>query len=272
MPKFDNDNLGTRMKSYEKMFGGQKLIPLLPAMIRLDGVSFHTFTKGLRRPYDERLSKIMVETTKFLVKETNARIGYTQSDEISLLLYSDSYDSQIYFDGKISKIMSVLPARASVFFNSLLKEAIPEKADKAPVFDCRAWSLPNKMEAMNALLWREKDATRNSISMAAQSMYSATQLHGKSSSIKQEMMFQKGVNWNDYPSFFKRGTYIQRREAELAFSTEELSKLPAKHAAHVNPDLKIKRSYISEVELLPLSKIENNIEVLFDGAEPKERI
>jgi len=271
MGKYDNDSLGTRMKFYESMAMPKRLMPLLPVMIRLDGVAFHTFTKGLNRPYDLRLSKMMIETTKFLVKETNARIGYTQSDEISLLLYSNRHESQIYFDGKAAKIMSILAARTSLFFNSLLEDMIPEKANKVPVFDCRVWNVPNQTEVMNSFLWREQDATRNSISMAAQSMYSHTALHGKSSSEKQEMIFQKGMNWNDYPTFFKRGSYVQRRQVERSFTLEELEKLPAKHAARTVPNLKIVRSDVFHLDLPPLSKIENYIDVLFNGTNPIQR-
>ncbi len=263
-----NDSLGDRMKFYEKMYAGKKLMPLLPAIVRLDGVCFHTFTKGLRRPYDERLSRIMIETTKYLVKETNARIGYTQSDEITLLLFSDKYDSQIYFDAKVMKLVSVLAAKTSVYFNDLLKVHLPEKSSRFPVFDCRVWNVPSQVEAVNSILWREQDATRNSISMAAQALYSHNELQGKSSSEMQELIFQKGINWNDYPSFFKRGSYIQRRHVERPFTTEELSVLPEKHAARKNPNLNVLRSEIFELELPSISQVKNNIDVLFNGAMP----
>ena len=261
-----SDALGDRMKMYEK--SGERLMPLLPAIVRLDGVCFHTFTKGLQRPYDPRLTSLLIETTKMLVKETNARCGYCQSDEITLLLYSDEFDSQIYFDAKIDKLVSVLAAKTSVFFNSQLAAVIPEKHRALPVFDCRVWNVPNKDEAANAILWRELDATRNSISMAAQTYYSHDQLLGRSSSEKQELLFQQGINWNDYPVEFKRGTYIQRRIEERPFTVEELDRLPKLHEAHKHPELKIKRTSYGKVDLPPLRQVANRVEVLFDGAEP----
>ena len=264
-----NDSLGDRMKFYEKNFSSEKLMPLLPVLIRLDGVAFHTFTKGLARPYDERLSKLMVDTTKYLTKLTGARVGYTQSDEISLVLFGDEFEDQLFFDGKKSKIISVLAARCSIFFNSLLRYVIPEKADKEPVFDCRVWNVPNKEEAVNSLIWREKDATRNSISMAAQSCYSHSQLQNKSSNEMQELLHQKGINWNDYPTFFKRGTYIQKKIIVRPFTTSELSSLPAKHEAHANPNLTISRTDFAEVDMPILTKIVNRAGVVFDGETPQ---
>jgi tRNA(His) 5'-end guanylyltransferase len=265
-----SDEFGDRMKEYEKMHSG-RLMPLLPAFARLDGVAFHTFTKGLRRPYDEGLTKLMVATTQFLAQNTNARLAYTQSDEITLMWYSDNYKSQIYFDGKIAKLTSVLAARASAYFNHWLEDYLPGKVsgDHAmPVFDCRVWSVPNQIEASNVFLWREQDATRNSISMAAQSNYSHKELHGKNCSQMQEMLFQKGINWNDYPAFFKRGTYVQRHTVIRPFSADEIENLPEKHEARKNPELEITRSEFRTLDMPPFSKVVNKTSVLFNGGNP----
>lgn len=221
--------LGDRMKMYEGM-GDKPLNPILPVMVRLDGKAFHSFTRSLERPYDERLSDLMVATTKFLVDQSNAIIGYTQSDEISLVLYSDSVESEIFMGGRDFKLKSLLASYASVYFNSKLAEFLPEKVGTMPVFDCRVWNVPNKVEAVNALVWREQDATRNSVSMAAQSVYSHNQLMNVSCDQMKEMLHQKGINWNDYPVFFKRGTYIQRHKVVRPFSVEEMEKLDLKTA------------------------------------------
>ena len=263
----DNDSLGDRMKGYENNTCGIKLLPRIPVMARLDGKGFSKFTKGLKRPYDERLSNLMVETTKYLVKETNANCGYTQSDEITLVWYSDTYESKIYFDGRLFKMISDLAAMASVFFNRKLNEYLPEKAHLMPRMDCRVWNVPNADEAANTFLWRELDATKNSISMAAQEYYSHKELHGKDGNEKQEMLFQKGINWNDYPSFFKRGSYIQRKRQLTKFTSEELLNLPPKHAARLNPDLVIERWNIEVLDLPPLLTISNREDVILNGAD-----
>jgi tRNA(His) guanylyltransferase len=262
------DALGDRMKMYEQMEADRRLLPLLPIMARLDGKSFHTFTQGLARPFDRRMSDLMVETTKQLVTETSARIGYTQSDEISLIFYSSDVDSQVFFDGRVAKMTSVLAALCTAVFNRLLPHYLPEKSEALPLFDCRVWTVPTQEEAVNTLIWRELDATKNSISMAAQAYYTHDELHQKNGSEKQEMLFQKGINWNDYPAFFKRGTYVQRRTIMRNFNAAELTELPAKHHARTNPTLTVERNEVREVLMEPLARIANRVAVVFDNAEP----
>jgi len=264
-----SDKLGNRIKSYESQTTSTKLIPRLPVVARLDGRSFSSFTKGLKRPYDERLTKLMIETTKYLVGETNANCGYHQSDEISLVWYNEDYDSQMIFNGKLFKITSTLASMATGFFNKNLSSYIPEKAHLIPTFDCRVFNTPSLEEASNVILWRELDATKNSITMAASEYYSHNFLHGKNGSEKQELLFQKGVNWNDYPDFFKRGTYIQRKRVLTKFSSEELDKLPLRHNARRDPDMVIERWVIDEVKLPPLSKIKNRVDVIIFGENPE---
>jgi len=105
------------MKMYESIFTSQKCIPQLPTFCRIDGKSFHTWTSDLKRPYDERLSKLFIETTRFLLEETGARVGYTQSDEITLCWFFEDYKSQLFFDGKIHKLNSVIASLTTGFFN-----------------------------------------------------------------------------------------------------------------------------------------------------------
>lgn len=172
------DAFGDRMKLYEGAESDRRLMPLLPAITRLDGKGFSKFTRGLERPFDLRMSELMTETTAFLVKLTNAVCGYTQSDEITLAWHSSDYESQIWFDGRIQKMTSILAAKASVFFNRRLDKFLPEKeariqeADSGdgPVFDCRVWNVPNLEEGANAFLWREQDAVKNSVSITTATM------------------------------------------------------------------------------------------------------
>lgn len=261
-------NLNERMKLYEQQETGRRFRSLIPVIARLDGRSFHSFTKGLDKPFDYRLSNLMIEVTKFLVEETNACIGYTQSDEISLVFYSGDIESQIYFDAKIFKMISVLAALATAQFNKWLPIYLPEKMDTAPVFDCRVWSVPSKEEAANVLIWREQDAIRNSVSMAAQSYYSHKQLHGKSSSNMLDMLLHKDVNWHDYPAFFKRGVYVQCHKVVRKFTADEWEKLPPKHNAKLNPDLEVERTEVRILDMPPLVHAENRIGVVFEGDIP----
>jgi tRNA(His) 5'-end guanylyltransferase len=264
----DKTAFGDRMKAYEHNTAGHRHLPLLPVCARVDGKRFSKFTQGLARPYDARMSELMVQTTAYLVEATQAVIGYTQSDEISLVFYSDDPRSQIFMDGRIQKQTSLLAAMTTAFFIRQLDELLPEKAGQMPIFDCRTWTVPTLEEAANVLLWREQDATKNSISMAAQHYYTHAELMGCSGSDKQELLFQKGVNWNDYPSFFKRGTYVQRRTVERRFTAEELDALPPKHAARTTPDLVVSRRETQRLDLPPLGRVHNRVAALFQGAEP----
>ncbi|MBZ5709566.1 tRNA(His) guanylyltransferase Thg1 family protein [Nannocystis pusilla] len=264
------DDLGDRMKMYEMAEAGRKCMPLLPIVARIDGRSFSKFTSGLERPYDRRLSELMIDTVKFLVRETNAVCGYTQSDEITLAWYTPNFDSQIIFDGRISKLVSVLASLTTAHFNRRLPQFLPaEYAEKLPHFDARMWNLPSLEEAANAFLWRELDAIKNSISMAARAHYSHKQLDGKNGAEMQEMLLQKGVNWHEYPDFFKRGTYVQRRKTVRKFDAEELEKLPPMHEARKNPELMIERTDYVALPLPPLNRVKNRVAVLFEGAAPE---
>jgi tRNA(His) guanylyltransferase len=244
------------------------MIPTLPVIIRLDGNNFHNWTVGLKRPFDENLTDLMIETTKFLVKETNAVIGYTQSDEITLILYSADRKSSIYNDGKKQKILSKLTAKCVNFFNEERKKYLPGH-DKIAVFDCRVYQTPSLHDASIQLLWRENDATKNSISMLAQSLFPHEDLQSLNGAQMQEKMWQeKGVNWNNLPVKFKRGSYVKRTVTSKPFSVEELASLPPKHQAHKNPGLVIERSVIQPVEYPIFNSITNKADVVFSGSEP----
>jgi tRNA(His) guanylyltransferase len=262
--------LADRMKLYEQIGAGQRLMPNLPVCIRLDGKAFHQWTRGLRRPYDDRLHTLFDDTTKFLVEASDAVVGYTQSDEITLILYNGGKpDSQVFFDGRVSKLTSVLASMATAKFNALVPSILPEKHNRLACFDCRVWTVPTEQEAVNCLLWRELDATRNSIQMAAQALYSHKQLHQKNTSQMQEMLWQKGINWNDYPTRFKRGGYFQKRVIARKFTVEELAQLPPLHDARKDPDLMVTRQVIAPLELPPLLNVGNRVEVIFHGCTPE---
>ncbi len=255
------------MKRYEAVTRTQ-LIPLLPTLARVDGRSFHAFTKGMERPYDMWMVQAMRDTAMALVKETGARTAYTQSDEITLLWYSDRPGSQIWFDGDHTKMVSQIAAQATLHFYRACLERMPEHARKLPTFDGRVWQVPNKEEAANVFRWREWDATKNSITMAASSVYTEEELHGKNGSQKQDMLWQKGINWNDYPAFFKRGTFIHRRVVRSKFTVHEIEKLPEKHHARTNPDLEVERNKWVHVKMPPIGSVINLEAVIFDGANP----
>jgi tRNA(His) 5'-end guanylyltransferase len=264
----DFKNLADWCKWLEKNFSHEIMIPTLPVIIRFDGNNFSKWTSNLIKPFDEDLTNLMIETTKFLVKETNAVVGYTQSDEITLILYSSDKKIGLYNDGKKQKILSKLNSKLVNFFNENRKKYLPNH-NKIADFDCRIYQTPTLFDATLQLLWRENDATKNSISMLAQSLYSHNELEKVNGDEKQnKMLTEKNVNWNDLAVKFKRGTYVKRFKISKPFSVEELSTLPKKHKAHSDPNLIIERNIIKVIEYPIFNKIINKVDVIFNDAEP----
>lgn len=241
------NTLGDRLKIQEQVEASRRADPKKPLMCRLDGKAFHTFTKGLKRPYDTRLNDLMVDTTKFLVKSTNAKLGYTQSDEITLCWWNEdgSDVSQYMFDGKFQKLTSVLASLAGSFFSKELAARIPEKADAIPCFDARVWNVEDKHEVYLNFLWRQDDAIKNSISMAAQALFSHVALHGVSSERKKEMLREVSRPWEDEPLFFKMGSFVKRVVRNVELTGDQLAKIPEQHR-HIGP---VPRSFVEDIGL-----------------------
>lgn len=261
-----NDVFGDRMKFYEKNNVVNIFPKGVPVVARIDGRCFSKFTKGMDRPFDTIMSNCMKATTKHLVEETGSVVGYTQSDEITLVWYCDDPKSEMWFGGKMQKMVSQLSAQSTLKFYQEVMEYVWFRdiyGPRNPTFDARVWFVPSKEEAVNSLLWREKDAVKNSISMAASCYYSSKDLHKKGAKEQQEMLHQKGVNWNDYPTHFKRGTYFKREKTLRKFNPTELSNLPEKHQARLNPELEFWRSDVKELKDYSLYKEEDPVSFLF---------
>jgi tRNA(His) guanylyltransferase len=264
-----SDVFGDRMKDYESRETGPRFLPMIPIYARIDGSCFSSFTKGFEYPYDVRFREAMIQTTKRIVEVTNARIGYTQSDEISLCWLAESYDASIYFAGKKYKMISGLSGLATVFFNQFLTTSddpfLRKKADLTPTFDARVYQLPTLTECTNTFLWREVDATKNALSMAARSQYPAKELFGKKAPDLHEMLYKKDINFNDYPVAFKRGVYLQHQIVQRRISDEKWATIPV---ARRPTSQMVNRREVAILDLPPLSKVANRNEVIFNGAIP----
>jgi tRNA(His) 5'-end guanylyltransferase len=265
-----NDEFGDRMKRYESVETRRRLDLMQPVYARIDGRCFSSFTHGMERPFDSMMSGAMIEVTSFLVEETHARIGYTQSDEISLCWLAETPETPILFDGKIQKMVSVLASIATARFLQLALQRWPEKcAQTPPTFDCRVFQLPTREEAANAFLWRAQDATKNAISMAARSHFSAKALHGKSGFEMKQLLADKDIDFNDYPPAFRLGTFLRRTTIERPLSEEERRHIPEKHRPV--PGTLFQRSHIATIEMPPFHQVANRTQVIFDSAEPMVR-
>jgi len=227
------DDLGKRMKEQYEMRTRTWLPRRTYTIIRLDGKAFHTFTKGMNRPYDEGFIRVMDETAKFLCSEIQGcKLGYVQSDEISLLLTDfATITTDAWFDGNVQKIVSVSASLATGKFNEWMSTNWGGfvRPKGLAFFDSRVFTIPDPIEVENYFIWRQKDAVRNSLAMHAQSLYSHKELHGKSQADMHDMIHEAGENWNDLPAGFKRGRTIMKHiqghwvEAPVDFSEEGLS-------------------------------------------------
>lgn len=254
---YKNDSLGDRVKEAEMGQAGLCLNDNQPVCVRIDGKSFHTYTKGLARPYDERLSKVMVDTMNYLVEKTNAKLGYTQSDEISLVYFKTDDKQQAFFGGRIQKLTSILASMATAKFNNEIAKSIPENADKFAFFDCRVWNVPTLKDASEVFIWRQEDAIKNAVSMAAHAHYPHKILQGKNSKEKIAMLLEKGINWDQYPDFFKSGTYAKREFIETPIPEE------MKHFKGNEGKETFFRTQILNLHLPRLKNIENIEQFLF---------
>lgn len=217
--------LGDRMKGYESI-AKVYLMRRTPVIIRLDGKAFHTFTRGFDKPFDEDFMAAMQQTMKYLCENIQGCvIGYTQSDEITLVLCDyQKLDTDCWFGYCIQKMVSVAASMATFAFTKGLSyyacesfdmkkfEIVTRKLFKGAFFDARCFNVPIE-EVNNCLLWRQQDATRNSIQALAQSLYSQKELHGINTKQLQDKMFsEKGVNWNDLPVYKKRGSCCVKKD------------------------------------------------------------
>lgn len=227
------DSLGDRMKGNYENRSKTYLVRRMPVIIRLDGKAFHTFTRGFNKPFDDVMMQTMQQTTLKLCQEIQGCVfGYTQSDEITLVLvdYND-INTDAWFDYSVQKMCSVAASMCTLYFNKIFAEMVdvfiansdvtPEEEklervynkaiEKGAMFDARVFNIPVE-EVTNCVLWRQQDATRNSISSLAQSKFSAKELHGKNSSQMQDMLMEKyGINWNNLTIPEKRGTAVYKR-------------------------------------------------------------
>ena len=272
-----HDDLGTRMKEFYEQVPKTRLVRRMPVAIRIDGKAFHTFTKGFHKPFDDILIKTMQETTKYLCENIQGCVlGYTQSDEITLILVDyQKLTSSAWFDYEVQKLCSISASMATMAFNKYFAKNVDDyrfdkwdgiskyekgteeyiktllkAVEKGAMFDARCFNIP-KEEVTNLIYWRQLDATRNSIQMVGQANFSHKELQNKSCNDIQDMLHeQKGINWNDYPTVCKRGTACIKNRKIIEYLDE------FKVTAKLIDSTKTENSWIIDTEM-PILKGED---------------
>ena len=208
------DEFDKKMRVYEESLD-QYILPDMYIVARLDGRSFTNLTKktcNFEAPFDTKFRDLMVDTVKALL-ECGFRIvyGYTESDEISLLFHPDDNT----FGRKVRKLNTTLAGEASAAFSLAL--------GRAATFDCCIVPLPNKDRVADYFVWRQEDSHRNSLNAhcywalrkeGEDQNLATMELEGKSVAYKNELLFQKGINYNDLPSWQKRGIGVYFRDVD----------------------------------------------------------
>ena len=207
----DKDGLGARMKAQYEDRARYMLPRRTWAVVRCDGKAFHTFTRGCDKPFDAFFHSAMVAAATALCEEAQgAKMGYAQSDEISVVLTDfDNIGTEAWFDGNVQKIASVAASVVTMAFNEAYRH---HGETTRAVFDARVFTIPDPVEVENYLIWRQKDAIRNSVSGLAQAHFSSKQLHGLKRSEMLNQLLGIGVDWNASPIHVQRGTVIHRAE------------------------------------------------------------
>lgn len=244
----NKDSLSDRMKCYENVTRNY-LTRRAPAIIRVDGKAFHSFTRGFKKPFDGIFVKSMQETMKYLCENIQGCVlGYTQSDEITLVIIDyEKIESCAWFDNNIQKMASISASMATLAFNKYFSanvykyiedykkehqlifieednkyyNTLIDAIKKGAMFDSRVFTLP-KEEVVNCVIWRQQDATRNSINSVGQANFSHKQLQNKSCNDVQDMlMSEKGINWNDYTTTLKRGSCCIKMPQKINDGTKQ---------------------------------------------------
>lgn len=237
------DQLGNRMKGYENV-SRTHLPKRMPVILRIDGKAFHTYTKGLEKPFSPFLASCFWETAAYVAKEMmGVKIAYHQSDEVSFLLTNyHKLTTESWFDNNIQKMVSVAASLFTYKFNELSRDAI----NKPALFDCRVFVLP-KEEVNNYFIWRQQDASKNSISMVAQSEFSHKSLQGvNSGQLQEKLFFERGINWNQLQTWKKRGVCIRK----VSVSTETTNGIAMRTRWETDMDIPIftqDRTYIENL-------------------------
>ncbi len=250
----NNSDLGVRMKTFYEGISKTKLMRRTPVAIRIDGKAFHTFTRGLKKPFDDILIDVMQETTKYLCENIQGcKFGYTQSDEITLILVDyEKLNSSAWFDYEIQKLCSISASMATMIFNRLFERAYlknlgvthnPEDVayldtlkkcvKKGAMFDARCFNIP-KEEVTNLVYWRQLDAERNAVQMVGRAYYSQKELHGLScKQIKDKLFDEKNIVWDTVQNHLRHGTAVVYRNGVWVID-KDMPMLKGENRAYLN--------------------------------------
>lgn len=230
-------------------------------IIRVDGRAFHTYTRPFKKdgPFSSKIIAAMNAAAVALLNEFKAELVYWQSDEITLVIPPE----RIPFSGKTHKLNSIAASVATAAFNrEMVLEDVPDA-----IFDARAFA-GDREDCALCIMWRQRDCIKNSVSAAAQSVYSHKQLEGRNTDDKISMMAENGLDWHAYSYGIKYGTFIRKVNVEIPVD-ELKSEIPEKELERIRENGgTVTRTKLDFPKYPVLTTISNLEGMLFEGEDP----
>lgn len=181
-------------------------------IVRLDGVAFHTYTKGMTRPFDAAFSTAMLQTCEALLKKFDCLTAYTQSDEITLWFPAQPEPGQTHiYGGRTQKLCSIIAAYTSVVFNQHIQ------IDRIAFFDARILVPDTDSDVVACFAWRQWDCRRNATSTIACAKFSPREMLHKSRVQLEEMLRAQGIDIHDgrFTQHNLYGTFLKKCNVQI---------------------------------------------------------
>lgn len=271
-----SDPLGDRVKALEDAANDQQFELGAFVLARVDGRAFHTFTKGMDKPFDSWLLNAMIRATAAVSVDLKSRLAYVQSDEATFSWrYPIGYPAYeaLPFNGRVQKLCSLTAALFTSAFIDALVKTDPQRylaLNKSPAFDCRIWEVPTYRDQYDAFAWREKDAVKNAVSTAACTVATAKELAGLKHRERLDLLKQRGFDWLSLPNSYKHGAYVRRMERFEEIDELTLAKIPVEKRPVLGA-LVLRHETKVDERLLSISQLDNVQEFFELGAEAKIR-
>jgi tRNA(His) 5'-end guanylyltransferase len=266
-----SDPLGDKVKALEDVANEHAFEPNAFLIARVDGRAFHTFTRGMAKPADLWLLDSMVHATVETAADFKSRLAYVQSDEATFCWhYETPAHGSLPFNGRVQKLCSLIAGVFSACFIDGLVARDPKRyleLGRVPAFDCRIWAVPGAAEQAEAFAWREKDAVKNAVSMAACTVASPSELAGMKHRERLALLEERGFDWEGLPLAFRAGAYVRRQSRMGEIDAETLAKIPpAKRPAAGS--LFLRHETAIDPKLQSIHQVYNALEFFTHGVDP----
>lgn len=269
------DELGDRVKAFESKANAEQFDPHSFILARVDGRAFHTFTKGMAKPYDDMVFTAMIGATIAVSADLKPRLAFVQSDEATFCWHYPKREQvqmcELPFNGRVQKLCSLLAgAFSSAFLDTCVRQDAPRylELNRVPVFDCRVWDVPTYKDQVDAFTWREKDAVKNAVSSAACTIATPKELEGLRHRERLALMAERGLDWPSFPNAYKHGAYVRRLTTSEPLDPVTWASIPEAKRPPAGTVVDRHRVAVDE-QMLSIKQLGNPEEFFVNGAQAK---